>query len=158
MKSVIIIVSLVFISSFPMSGQDNLKMELKDDLKPHLYIDGKKYDHDIFDLLDQSKIATVNVIKDDQAHIKYNAPNGVILVTTKKAAAERIVEVDKKEIRINSSDKDPLIVIDGEISDRATLSKLSPDDIATIDVIKGEKAMEQYEAPYGVVVVKTKKK
>lgn len=152
MKTLLLITCLFCLPSFPTLGQDELKVALKEDAQPDLYIDGKQYDHAIFDLLDQSKIESVQVVKGEQALKEYNAPNGVVLVKTKVAAkaATSLGEQDAGE-------KEPLIILDGEVSDKATIAKLNPDDIATIEVIKDQKAIELYNAPNGVVVIKTKK-
>jgi hypothetical protein len=48
------------------------------------------------------------------------------------------------------------VVINEKVSDKVTLEKLSPEDIATIEIVKGEKAIQQYNAPNGAVIVKTK--
>ncbi|HVH11985.1 MAG TPA: M56 family metallopeptidase, partial [Longimicrobium sp.] len=54
---------------------------------------------------------------------------------------------------------DGLVVIDGVISDPATLHRLAPDDIAQVDVLKGAAASAQYSDPRaanGVIRVTTK--
>ena len=138
-----------------MLAQDKLKVELKEAKKPHVYIDGKKYDYSIFDLLDQSKIESVNIIKDEEALEEYNAPNGVILIKT-KSASEQPVSADEKGLHIKSSYKDPLVIIDGKVSNKATLSFLSPANIESINVLKGQLAIDLYKASNGVIMVKTK--
>ena len=156
MKNILIVTCIFCISVSHILAQDKLEVQLKDAPKPDIYIDGKKYDHDIFDLLDQSKIESINVIKDEQAMKEYNAPNGVIIIKTKKAS-QQIVKVDEQEIKIADSDKDPVIIINGKVSNKEILTKLSPDNIESIEVVKGQKAIDQYKAPNGVVIVKTKK-
>ncbi|MEO0528503.1 MAG: peptidoglycan DD-metalloendopeptidase family protein, partial [Bacteroidota bacterium] len=54
--------------------------------------------------------------------------------------------------------KKPLFFIDGEKASRKDVKKLSPDDIETINVSKGEKTMEKYgkKAKDGVVEITTK--
>ena len=161
MKNLLIVTCIFCISIAHAFAQDELKIELKDAPKPDIYIDGKKYDYEIFNLLDQSKIESVNVIKDEQAMKEYNAPNGVIIIKTKKASNQIVIENDHEtKIVIKGSkdgDKDPVFIIDGKVSDRKTLSKLSPDDIESIDVFKGQKAIDEHNAPNGVIIVKTKK-
>ena len=56
----------------------------------------------------------------------------------------------------NAENKNPIIVIDGKVESQEELSKLSPSDIESIKVLKGDEAMEKYNAPNGAVVVKTK--
>ena len=50
-----------------------------------------------------------------------------------------------------------MVIIDGEKSNQETLKKLSPNDIESINVVKGEQAMKKYKAANGIVIVKTKK-
>ena len=155
MKNTLLIAVIFCLSSAPVFAQDNLKVKIKDP-KPDIYIDGKKYDHDILEFLDQNKIESVNVIKDEKALKKYNAPNGVILITTKKAS-EQISNDIEKEVFTTEDNKNPIFIIDGKVSTKETLSKLSPDDIEKIEVVKGQKAIDDYAAPNGVIIVKTKK-
>ena len=156
MKSLIIFTSLLFIVTTKIVAQDQLRLEVKEDLKPDIYIDGKKYGYEIFDLLDQSKIESVNIMKGEQAMKEYNAPHGVVIIKSKKAA-QQMLSIDDKEVKIIDNDKEPVIVINGTISTRESLSKLSPDDVESVEVLKGEKAMDQYNARNGVILVKTKK-
>ncbi len=155
MKNILVIIGLFCLFASPTLAQDDIKIELKGDEKPDIYIDGKKYDYSIFSLLDQNKIESITVIKDKQAVKKYNAPNGVIVIKTKESM-DQIVTIDKKKIKIKDTDLEPVIIIDGKVADKDTLSKLSPDDIDSIEVLKGEKAIEKYSAPNGVVIIKTK--
>ncbi|MEM6804004.1 MAG: hypothetical protein AAF696_21545 [Bacteroidota bacterium] len=139
------------------SKKERLKLKLKDGAKPDVYINGKKYDPEIIDLIDPDNIESINILKGDKAIEEYNAPNGVVVITSKK---EKTVVLDsgKTTIKIQSSDDvDPKIIINGEEADRATLKKLSPKKIKTIEVVKGDKAIEQYKAPNGVIIIKTKK-
>lgn len=155
MKNLLIIICIFCLSTTHLFAQDNLRVELKDAPEPDIYIDGKKYDQAIFDLLDQSKIESVNVIKGEQAITEYNAPNGVIIIKTKKAA-QQIIAIDENELKIADGEKDPIFIIDGKVSNKDRLSNLSPDDIESIEVLKGAKAIDQYNAPNGVIIVKTK--
>ena len=143
--------------------KENLSFILKDSLKPDVYIDGKKYDADIVNLLDQRLISSVDVVKGKKALEEYNAPNGVVIIKTKRKDKPDF-KVDLKhgdsKIKIKHSTDPtlvPLIIINGEISDHERLSKFSPDDIESIEVLKGEAAEKKYKAKHGVIVVKTKK-
>ncbi|MFS4468747.1 hypothetical protein [Maribacter sp. 2210JD10-5] len=53
--------------------------------------------------------------------------------------------------------KAPKIIIDGKESSKMEFEKLSPDDIEKVEIFKGEKAVEKYKSPNGVIVIKTKK-
>ncbi|MEM6321991.1 MAG: hypothetical protein AAF960_30305, partial [Bacteroidota bacterium] len=121
---------------------------------PDIYVDGKKFDFPL-ELLDKDKIESVNVIKGKKAIQEYQAKNGVVLITTKKSS-KKMTESDYKEVK-DAINKSPKVIIDGKESDRATLEKLSPDDIESINVVKGEQAMKKYNAANGVVIIVTKK-
>lgn len=156
MRKIIIALAFCCVSIVPMTAQDNLKIEIKEEKKPAVYIDGIQYDHAIFALLDQSKIATVNIIKNEKAAQEYDAPNGVILITTKKAS-EKADFAEDEGLPIEAEDKDPMVMIDGKVSTKAVLHSMSPDTIATINILKGQVAIDQYNAPNGVILVQTKK-
>jgi len=135
--------------------QEKLHIRLKDSLKPDVYIDGKKYDYAVIEWLDQDKIESISVIKDELAIKEYNAPNGVLLIETKKKT-----ESDNSKIRIRGTENvnDPVIIIDGKVSSKSGMDKISPDDIELISVIKGEEAIEKYNAPNGVILITLKKR
>lgn len=145
------------------SKKEKIHIEIKDDQHPDIYVDGKKYDFSL-DLLDPDQIESVTVVKGDKAMREYKSKNGVVLVKTKQNKfKEEIIDVDKVKTKIKIKSKkegkqSPVIIINGKVSTREVLEKLNPDEIETIDVYKGEKAIEKYEAPNGAVVVKTKKK
>ncbi|HEC44413.1 MAG TPA: hypothetical protein ENI20_16450 [Bacteroides sp.] len=52
---------------------------------------------------------------------------------------------------------DPLVIIDGREYDAYILDLIDPDRIASVDVLKGESALEKYNTE-GVIIVTTKKK
>jgi serpin B len=57
-----------------------------------------------------------------------------------------------------SEGEEPLIVINGEIMKLAGLDNLDPEEIKSIRVLKGEEALEKYQHPDGVIVIKLKKR
>lgn len=170
MKKILIIIGFIAISISGIYAQNlvvrasggmdssNVFVAIKDSLKPAIIIDGIKYDYKILEIIDQKKISTMTVLKEEAALKEYNAPNGAILITTKAASGKSEAP---GEIRIRATDnfnsKDPVIVIDGKVLSQEELKKLSPSDIESIKVLKGDEAMEKYNAPNGVIVVKTKK-
>ena len=88
------------------------------------------------------QIASVDILKGDAAVAVYgeNAKEGVVQIKLK-------------------SEAQPLYVIDGEISTKETLDNLKPEQIESIDVLKGEKATAAYgeKGKNGVLLIKTKK-
>ena len=154
--ALLISISLMQAQEFKIEKKDNQKKEklhvkAKEGAKPDIYVDGKKFDFSM-DLIDTDMIASVVVIKGDKAIKKYNAPNGVILVTTNKKH-----ELDKTSGKTNFKGTTPVIIIDGKVSNKETLDKLSPDDIEKIEVFKDEKAIKKYNAANGAIVITTKK-
>lgn len=136
--------------------KEQIYVKLKDGLKPDIYIDGKKFDFPM-ELIDQSKIASVFVLKNEEALKKYNAPNGVILIKTKGLKFTDVSEVKiKNDIKIGGKDV-PMVIIDGKVTDKKTFDKLTPNMIEKMEVIKGEKALKKYNAPNGVIIITTKK-
>lgn len=151
--TIIIQAQVVKVESKSDEKKEGLIVKIKDGKQPDVYIDGKKYDSEILELLDQDKIESISVIKEEQAIKEYNAPNGVILIKTIKEESKITL---KGDVRIGGGD--PKFIIDGEVSDQKTLKKISPDDIHSISVVKDEKAVKEYNAPNGAVIVTTKKK
>ena len=164
MKKLLFVAVVLLLSTTTINAQEVKKDEegkiyvkLKDGVKPDIYVDGKKFDFPM-ELIDQSKIAGVFVIKGKDAIAKYKAPNGVILIKTKTTE-----QFDVSEIRIRNNDitkgrKTPMVIIDGKVSDEKVLDELKPDEIEKMEVIKGKKAKEKYNAPNGVIIITTKKK
>lgn len=167
MKKLIPIVCAVFLSMALIQAQNNetkkdsslvekLHVKLKDGAKPDIYVDGKKFDFSM-DIIDTDMIESVFVIKGDKALKEYNATNGVILITTKKKVDSEKSTEKTSEVSI-SDEKSPLVIVDGKITNKASLKNLSPDDIEKIEVFKDEKAIKKYNAPNGAIIITTKKK
>lgn len=141
-------------------------VEIKEDSLITVYIDGKKYDSDILDILDPDKIKSINVIKGEKAIELYDSPR-VIEISTKASSTNYIIE-STRAIKIRSNDNlieineksfgDPLIVIDGEITTKDKFKSLKPDDINSVSVLKDKSATILYgsKGENGVVIVETK--
>lgn len=141
--------------------KDEIRIKVKDGQDPDVYIDGEKYSVKIMELLDSDKIQTITVLKDEKAIKEYNAPNGVIIIETKKENESKIT-IEANDIRLNSKKVEmafdgPKIIIDGVDSEQLELKELSPDDIHSITVVKGEEASKKYNSKNGVILVTTKK-
>ena len=147
-------ISLIQAQEFKKENQkkEKLHVKVKKGAEPDIYVDGKKFDFSM-DLIDTEMIASVFVLKGDKAIKEYNSPNGVILVTTNKES-----ESDKTNGKTNFKDKKPVIIINGKVSNKKMLDKLSPDDIEKIEVFKDDKAIKKYNAPNGAIIVTTKKR
>lgn len=138
-------------------------VEVKEGENPDIYIDGKKYDRHILELLDPERIESVSVIKGEKAKEAYDAA-AVILVKTK---FKTDLKPRKDEMGVNENEgfyirsyvgsPRPVIVIDGKIVDQETLSMIDPDSIQSISVIKDGVALKKYGTRSGVILIKTKK-
>lgn len=143
---------MLYLAMGHLFAQDKIQFALKDSTNAEVYIDGKKYDYTILRLLDQSKIESVMVVKDQKALKEYNTDKGVIVIKTKNSDQNE----DSIGVRSEDDDKQPMFMIDGKVGDRKVLELISPDDIKTITVVKGEKALKDYNAPNGVIIITTK--
>ncbi|RPD99152.1 hypothetical protein EGM88_03945 [Aureibaculum marinum] len=152
---VLLSISLIQAQEKKNKAKENIVVKVKEGAKPDIYVDGKKFDFPM-ELLDNTRIESINVIKGDKALKEYNSPNGVLLIKTKKEidSEKSTVKIYKKSVY---KEKEPLIIIDGKTSNQELLKKLSPDDIESINVVKGETAIKKYKAPNGVIIVITKK-
>jgi len=86
----------------------------------------------------------------------------VIIITSKKEALKGEIDQALKDpsasLKLNHDPSlHPIVTIDGKVSTRAAFDKLNPQQIESVDVVKGEAALKKYDAPHGAVVVRTKK-
>ncbi len=67
------------------------------------------------------------------------------------------VKIENNTIKLNK-DMKPLFIVDGVEFDKSAAGELKPEDIATVNVLKGEKAMEKYgdKGKNGVVEIMLK--
>ncbi|MBT8243634.1 MAG: hypothetical protein HKP48_06605 [Winogradskyella sp.] len=156
MKKLAFVLAVAILSSFNISAQKQSEKELyvkvKDDKKPLIIVNGKKFDFSM-DLIDQSKIESVNVLKGDEAKALYNTNNGVILITTK---VNNKMDVSLTKETSKNFEK-PTIIIDGKIADQSVLQTIDVNKIEKMEVIKGEKAIKKYNSPGGVIILTIKK-
>lgn len=125
---------------------------LKQDKKgvPLYVIDGKK--RPSLDGINPEQIYAVDVIKGENALAAYgeDGKNGVIEVTMKKlTGGDSQTVATREEKQVNTLDvKDlsdnVLIIVDGKKTPKSSLNQLSPDDIESISVLKGESAIDQF--------------
>lgn len=99
-------------------------------------------------------IQAIEVLKDYAATEKFGerGKEGVIIITTKKEV--------RKTIGFNDENK-PLLILDGVIQDAAfELNSVSPDEIESIEVLKGNSAVKLYgeKGKNGVIQIHRKKK
>ncbi|QRX63598.1 TonB-dependent receptor plug domain-containing protein [Dysgonomonadaceae bacterium zrk40] len=99
-------------------------------------------------------IQAIEVLKDYAATEKFGerGKEGVIIITTKK---------DVKKTFDFNDENNPLLILDGVIQDAAfELNSVSPDEIESIEVLKGNSAVKLYgeKGKNGVILIHRKKK
>jgi TonB family protein len=78
--------------------------------------------------------------------------------TVKKSGTDEPIKIDENNIKFNK-DMKPLFIVDGKEFDKSAAGELKPDDIKTVNVLKGEKATDKYgdKGKNGVVEIILKK-
>jgi TonB-dependent SusC/RagA subfamily outer membrane receptor len=120
--------------------------------QPLVILDGEEYKGKIADI-DPETIESISVLKDDASKTVYGkkGEDGVVVITSK----------EKKPVTIRgiSNSSNPLVVIDGKITDKNAM-QIDVDQIESINVLKDQSAIAKYgeKAKNGVIEVTTKKK
>ncbi|WP_320019293.1 M56 family metallopeptidase [Labilibaculum manganireducens] len=126
---------------------------------PPLYIlDGNKISSEAATRVHPNDIESINVLKDKEAVKKYgeSAKNGAIEIASKSPDSK-----NKPVIKIKgASISNPIYIVDGKKVSAKKANKINPDDIESINVLKGENAIEKYgeKAKNGVVIITSKVK
>lgn len=147
----------------------------KAEKKPYIEIDGVPWDKPVGEI-DSEIIGTLNIYKGNAALDKYGekAKYNAIIISTKEGDSNIKFEKEKTEentiasepmtvpgkIKLTPSGKEPLFVVDGEeMIASFEKEELKPEDIKTINVLKGEKALAKYgdKGADGVIEIITKK-
>lgn len=118
------------------------------------FIDEEEVSEKVVELLDTKRIQSMNVLKGTDATEKYGdrASVGAIEISTK----EKSQEGSRIRIKGNGGENSPLFVVDGK--KMAEISGINPEEIESIEVLKGKEAVVAYgdEAESGVVIVSSK--
>jgi TonB-dependent SusC/RagA subfamily outer membrane receptor len=121
-------------------------------------LDGVSQGHSAPDIKAED-IASISVIKNDAAkEYGEEAKNGIIIINSKEYSAKqkaegiKIIVKDPKDMKASA----PLYYVDGKLT--TSLDNISPNDIESINVLKGESATKIYGSAgaNGVIQVKTK--
>lgn len=120
--------------------------------QPLVILDGEEYNGKIADI-DPETIESISVLKDDASKTVYGkkGEDGVVVITSK----------EKKPVTIRgiSNSSNPLVVIDGKVTDKNAM-QIDVDQIESINVLKDQSTIAKYgeKAKDGVIEVTTKKK
>jgi TonB-dependent SusC/RagA subfamily outer membrane receptor len=136
----------------------NFTINNKNGQQPLFVIDGKITPLQELNNFDANQIQHIHVLKDSTAKLLYGeqGKNGVVLVKTKKMNK---IFSDSNPIRLIDKEKErPLYVLNDVMTSKQKVESINPNDIESVNVLKGSSATQLYGAwgGYGVIVVKTK--
>jgi N-acetylmuramoyl-L-alanine amidase len=121
--------------------------------KPLIILDGKVQPNTDINKINPNSIEKIDVLKNESATKVYGdaGKNGVIIITSKVAAKESL----KKPIEPYSGPipKNVVYYVDGVKSDSNVISKINPNNIASINVWKGGQMYNKYDVEPGVGVI-----
>lgn len=153
MKNIVISAFIVCVSLCSLEAQEvkqQLNVAIKENANMKIFVNGKVFDFPL-ELINADYITSIKIIKGEEAMEEYQSPEGVITIITKGIPKPKLSD------KSSSQDNKPLIIIDGKIKEETGLNQISPDDIEHIEVVKGERAIVEYDAPNGVILITTKK-
>ncbi|MFI0427935.1 M56 family metallopeptidase [Mariniflexile sp. HMF6888] len=159
-------------------SKSKVKIVTSADKEPLFIVDGKEITKEEFQALDQNDIGTITLLTDTSATKTYGdrGKNGVFILTTKK---EYKIEMNNgsvvnkatsmKEGNLTSydgsailkvKDEGTLVFIDGKEKTLKEAERLSPENIETMNVLKGKEVIKKFgeKAKNGVIEITTKKK
>ena len=127
-----------------------LKTSISGDGNNVMYIlDGKEVPS--LEGVNQSDVATVNVLKNQESLEKYGAKgkDAVIIVSTKQASRTPSIPVDEKNV---------LYILDGKQVTSLDGVKVNQSDIASVNVLKSQESLEKFGAKDkdAVIIISTK--
>lgn len=137
----------------------NLKITSFTKSEPLYILDGKEITKDDLNgKITPDEIENINILKDESAVKIYGekAKNGVVLITSKKAAEPTKL---RKPVIEKLMPEDALWLLDGKEMEKEQIQKLSPDSIQSMNVLKGEAATKKHgdKGKNGVIEITTKK-
>lgn len=151
-------------------GDPKIKLFTNDVLSPLVILDGNEITKEQMATIDPDIIKSVFVLKEESATKKYGnkGQDGVILITSKNENFSKtedgelisiVEDKDQKTNTLSNTDKRPLYIIGDKEITTEKMEDIDPESIASINVLKGEKATEKYGAKgvNGVIIITLKK-
>ncbi|MEL6134132.1 MAG: M56 family metallopeptidase, partial [Bacteroidota bacterium] len=166
---------------------EKLKFKIKkngkevDDQDTRYFVDGVEVlKKDLKTALKTTKVYRMEILNCEDSAAEYGVEEGQrimaffttgekgetkVKLKAKKKDKDKPIKIEKQKDKDQSvihirqeRDKNPIIIIDGERSTKDRLKKISPKKIESIEVFKGEAAMQRYgaEGKDGVVVISLK--
>ena len=124
-----------------------------------LLVNEQEVSPEIFRAIDPQRIQSVTVLKDQASLAKYTtdkSKTGIIQVKLKKE--EQASDINIPTIRFDSQPSKSLVIIDGKAADATAVQALSPSQIKSIKVLKGQQAVDLFgeAAKNGAICVSTR--
>ena len=124
-----------------------------------LLVNGQEVSPEIFRAIDPQRIQSVTVLKDQASLAKYTtdkSKTGIIQVKLKKE--DQASDINIPTIRFDSQTSKALVIIDGKAADATAVQTLSPSQIKSIKVLKGQQAVDLFgeAAKNGAICVSTR--
>ena len=124
-----------------------------------LLVNEQEVSPEIFRAIDPQRIQSVTVLKDQASLAKYTtdkSKTGIIQVKLKKE--DQASDINIPTIRFDSQPSKSLVIIDGKAADATAVQALSPSQIKSIKVLKGQQAVDLFgeAAKNGVICVSTR--
>lgn len=145
-------------NSIVVEENDEDLFNISSEKAPLYIVDGKETDAATMKGFDQKLITTVDVMKGQKAIDTYGdkAKNGVVKISTTKFGNRAPGE---KVIIKNTNPGKPLIYVDGKQITQEEMNLLKPNDIESVNVLKGETATKKYgnKGSDGVIEISMKK-
>jgi hypothetical protein len=125
----------------------NVEVHRFSDAKPMVILDGNEAAYEVLKTANPDDFESITVLKGDKAIEKYGdkAKDGVIEITFKKNSTKPTI-------------KEALFILDGKETDKK-MEDIDPETIESVNVLKGDKAIEKYgdKGKNGVIEIITKK-
>ena len=124
-----------------------------------LLVNEQEVSPEIFRAIDPQRIQSVTVLKDQASLAKYTtdkSKTGIIQVKLKKE--DQASDINIPTIRFDSQPSKSLVIIDGKAADATAVQALSPSQIKSIKVLKGQQAVDLFgeAAKNGAICVSTR--
>ena len=124
-----------------------------------LLVNEQEVSPEIFRAIDPQRIQSVTVLKDQASLSKYTtdkSKTGIIQVKLKKE--DQASDINIPTIRFDSQTSKSLVIIDGKAADATAVQALSPSQIKSIKVLKGQQAVDLFgeAAKNGAICVSTR--
>lgn len=131
------------------NSKPRVKMRMGNTKNPLYILDGNKVPAEVVTRIHPDDIERMNVLKGKEAIKKYgeSAQNGAVEINSKGLKFKDPIKIDNA-----------IYIVDGKITSTKKADKINPDDIESINVLKGKHAIEKYgeKAKNGVIEISTK--